>query len=180
MGTNVPPADFARLRARFTPVTAIPGHEGTSREHARMLQELPLGLGYTTTASPGAFHPTHISPPLHFGIRETRAYHTPPTVLDDEKDIRRLLHQLQIPMNAYASVASSGEPQRRANAADARFDLLLERTQHIAPNAFQAPAYPVILIDGRYLVTGANAGGYAQAAKIANATIQRLLSEHTH
>ena len=176
---TVPPADFARLRARFTPVTAIPGHDGTSREQARMLQELALGFGYTTTASRGAFHPTHISPPLHFGIRGQLAYNAPPTVLDDEKDISRLVQRLQLPMKEYASVASSGTPQRRANAADARFDLLLERTQHIAPDAFQAPAYPIILIDGRYLITGANAGGYAQAAKIANATIQRLLPERT-
>ena len=176
---TVPPADFAKLRARFTSVTAIPGHDGTSREHARMLQELALGFGYTTTASPGAFHPTHISPPLHFGIQETLAYNAPPTVLDDERDVRQVLRRLRIPTAEYFAVASSEEPERRADAADARFDLLVERARHIAPDAFDAPAYPVILVDGRYLITGANAGSYAQAAKIANHTIQRLLAERT-
>ena len=174
---TVPPADFAKLRARFTPVTAIPGHDGTSREHARMLQELALGFGYTTTASPRAYHPTHISPALHFGIRGTLAYNAPPTVLDDEKDIRQLVQRLRLPVKEYVRVASSEEPERRADAADARFDLLVERTKHIAPNAFEAPAYPIILIDGRYLVTGSTAGSYAGAAKIANTTIQRLLAE---
>ena len=176
---TVPRADFARLQARFTPVTAIPGHDGTSREQARMLQTLALGLGYTETAAPGAFHPTHISPPLHFAIRGMLAYNAPPTVLDDDKDIRQLLRRLQLPVKEYFAVASSEEPERRADAADTRFDMLLERTRHIAPDAFQAPAYPVILIDGRYLVTGANAGSYAQAARIANATIHRLLPKRT-
>ena len=176
---TVPRADFAQLRARFTPVTAIPGHDGTSREQARMLQKLVLGLGYTETAPPGAFRPTHISPPLHFAIRGMLAYNAPPTVLDDEKDIRQLVQRLRLPVKEYVRVASSDEPERRADAADTRFDMLLERTRHIAPDAFQAPAYPIILIDGRYLVTGGAAGSYAAAAKIANHTIHRLLSAPT-
>ena len=177
---TVPPADFAKLRVRFTPVTAIPGHDGSSREQARLLQVLALGFGYTTTASLGAFHPTHISPPLHFGIHRQFDYNAPPTVLDETRDIRQFLKRQHIPTAKYFATASSGEPERRGTAADARFDLLVERARRTAPNIFEAPAYPIILIDGRYLVTGASAGGYKNAAQLANHTIKELLANHGH
>ena len=175
---TIPRADLERIRMRFTPVSTIPGHDGTSREQARMLQTLALGFGYTTTAPPGALQPTHISPALHLAIRGRLAYNAPATVLDDERDVKQLLQWARLPSADYHKVAASDLPTWRADAADARFDLLLKRTQAKAPNAFTDPAYPIILIDGRYLVTGAAAGGYAQAARITNATIKRLLSTH--
>ena len=174
---QVPDSDLAQLRMRFTPVTAVPGHDGTSREQARMLQELALGLGYATTAPAGALHPTHISPRLHFAIRGTLAYNVPPTVIDDERDIGKLLRLARLSTAEYHKVAATDLPGSRGDAADHRLDQLIDRAEAIAPGAFEAPAYPIILIDGRYLVTGAAAGSYAQAARITIATIRRLLAE---
>ena len=175
---TIPHADLKRLRMRFTPVSTIPGHDGTSREQARMLQTLALGFGYSTTARPGALQPTHVSPALHLAIRGRLAYNAPATILDDDRDVKHLLQWARLPAAEYHKVAASGLPTLRADAADARFDLLLERAEAKTADAFTDPAYPIILIDGRYLVTGAAAGGYTQAARITNATIKRLLAPH--
>ena len=65
-------------------------------------------------------------------------------------------------------------PRRRGNG---EIRTLLKRAEKAAPGAFRAPAYPIILSGRRYLITGALAGGYTNAARITNHTIQRLLAE---
>ena len=88
---TVPKAHFARLRGRFTPVTAIPGHPGTSPEQARMLQELVLGHGYTTGTKPGEHRPTHLSFPIHQAVRRALSFQAPPEFLDERKEVKYLL-----------------------------------------------------------------------------------------
>ena len=174
---TVPESAFTRLRGRFTPVTAIPGHPGTSPEHARMLQELGLGHRYTTTVEPGERRPTHISFPLHIAIRNQFAYYTPPEILDRPREAKRLLRWAKLYTGQYRRVARSGEPARRAEAANHRFATLLARAEKVAPGAFRAPAYPIILIDGRYFITGASAGSYTNAARLTNRVLRERLAE---
>ena len=172
---TVPKAHFARLRGRFTPVTAIPGHPGTSPEQARMLQELVLGHGYTTGTKPGEHRPTHLSFPIHQAVRRALSFQAPPEILDGRKEVKRLLQRADLYTADYRKTARSDMQSLRANTANARLATLIERAERIAPGAFRAPAYPIILIDGRYLITGANSGGYTNAARLANHVIgQRL------
>ena len=174
---TVPEANFAQLRGRFTPVTAIPGHPGTSLKQARMLQELVLGHGYTTSAEPGERRPTHISFPIHQAVRWATSFQAPPEFLDESKEVKRMLQKAELDTADYRKAARSGVQAQRADTANARLAKLVERAKKVAPGAFRAPAYPIILIDGRYLITGANAGGYTNAARLANHVIGQRLAE---
>ena len=109
---TVPEADFARLRGRFTPVTTIPGHPGTRPEHARMLQELSLGHGYSTSAKPGEHRPTHIDFPVHRAIRRHFGYYTPPESLDHPREVKRLLKSQRLYTRKHRRVAKSADPRR--------------------------------------------------------------------
>ena len=174
---TVPETDFARMRGRFTPVTTIPGHPGTRSEHARMLQELALGHGYSTSTEAGERRPTHIDFPVHRAIRRHFGYYTPPESLDSAREVKRLLKSQRLYTREHRRVAKSDEPARRADDANARFATLRARAERAAPGALEAPAYPILLIDGRYLVTGALAGGYTNAARLANQVIRERLAE---
>ena len=180
MGPNRRPSRLRELRVRFTPVTAIPGHDGTSREQARLLQVLALGFGYTTTASPA-----HSTPPTSpcrctSGYTDNSTTTPRPRCSTRHETSANSSSDSRSPQPNTSLTASSGEPERRGTAADARFDLLVERAKRSAPKVFEAPAYPIILIGGRYLITGANAGGYKNAAQLANHTIKKLLANHRH
>ena len=174
---TAPASTFARLRARFTPVTEIPGHPGTTKEHARMLQELVLGHGYTTTAEPGERRPTHVSFPIHRAVRQQFRYYVPPERLDQPREVKQLLRWAKLYTREYRKVARSNEPALRADEANRRFATVLARAERAAPDAFRAPAYPIVLIDGRYLVTGALAGSYTNAARIVNHVIRQQIAK---
>ena len=178
---TVPEDDFKQLRARFTVVSQIPGHRGTTPEHARMLQELAHGWAYTENVEPGERKPTHISFPIHRAIRGHLSDYTDPKTLDSRREVNRMLRSAKIRLASFRGARASGWPKRRADAATARFNTVLDRAKAANPDAFQAafraPAYPIILLDGRYLITGGLAGGYTQAAQIANHIIQRLIDE---
>ena len=173
---HVPSEVLARTRVRFTPVTEIPGHPGTTREHARMLTELALGHGYSTTAAPGEKRPTHVSFPLHNAVRKGFEFYVPPERWDEPRELKILLKRGAVYTKEYRRVAKSEEPARRADAANERFATLVTRANQASLGAFEPPAYPIILVDGRYLVTGATAGGYTNAARITNHLIAEQLA----
>ena len=174
---TVPEEDFKRLRARFTVVSQIPGHTGAPQKQARMLQELALGWAYSEDVEPGERRPSHISFPIHSAIQNHLAYYKDPETLDSRREVNKMLRAAKIRMASYRLTRADGWPKRRADASTARFNKLVERAKKVAPGALRAPAYPIILIDGRYLITGALAGGYTAAARITNYTIQDLLKK---
>ena len=172
------PADeLARTTARYTVVTELPGHPGTTAKHARMLQELALGWSYSEEVAPSELRASHISFPIHLAIRSKFGYYTPPETLDSRREISRLLRGAKIRMANYRRTKADGSPKRRADASNTRFATLMERAERASPGAFRAPAYPIFLIDGKYLITGALAGSYTNAARITNHIVQKLLAE---
>ena len=56
-------------------------------------------------------------------------------------------------------------------------DILRRLTTIALAFALTLAGYPILLIDGRYLITGANSGGYTNAARLANHVIRKRLAE---
>ena len=142
-----------------------------------MLQELALGHGYSTATEPGEERPTHVSFPLHRAVHRGFEFYVPPEKWDEPRELKRLLKWAGLYNRGYRKVAKSDEPAPRADAANQRLATLMARANKMSPGAFQAPAYPIILVDGRHLVTGATAGRYTNAARITNHLIGRQLAE---
>lgn len=159
----------SQVRIRMMPLGNVPGEdERWSRFHA---QHQRMALGWGMNAWIG------LSPAIDQAIRHRLSDSESGWVLGDHGEAQAWVERQGLPVNEYDQAWNQDEGHDRARSINARFRDVLKQGAGHARDLIAMPRDPVLLVDGKFLVHGATAGGFRNAVQIAVWMVQERLKE---
>lgn len=154
---------------RMMPLGSVPGEdEHLNRFHA---QHQRMALGWEMNAWIG------VSPAMDEAIRHRLSESESGWVLADHGEARAWVERQGLPMNEYDQAWNRGEGRDRARSVNARFRDVLKHGVGSARGLIAMPRDPVLLVDGKFLVHGATAGGFRNAVRIVVWMVHKRIEE---